>query len=616
MSESLHHEEALGKAYDSRLMRRLLTYVRPYRAQVFFGGLTLLAGSGLQIAMVKLTQVAIDDHISVGDLPGLTVIAVWFLAIMLAKFAVEYIQIYVTADMGQKVQQDIRMQVFAKLQYMDAKFYDKNPVGRLVTRVTSDINVLNEMFSSGVINIIGDIVMLVGYFGLMLYYNVTLSLAVFAILPLLVWTTVIFRRHVRESFRQLRLTVARMNSFVNERLSGIAVVKIFTQEKRTLKGFDEQNKLTREQNLQQVFYYAIFFPAVDIIGAMSVAILVVYGGYQLMSQTLTFGELTAFILLVERFYRPIRDLSEKYNVLQSSMASSERIFQLLDTPEGVTEKRPRDVTSRSAAVTSIPPGPQQTLRGRIEFHNVSFAYKLPEYALRNVSFTVEPGETVALVGATGAGKTSIISLLFRFYEFQEGRILIDGKDIRAYDVEALRRRMGLVLQDVQIFSGDLAHNVRLGNSSLTDDDIRRAIADVGLDKALGEGNGVAVDLNREVKERGATLSTGQKQLLSFARALAFNPDILALDEATSSVDTATERLIQRALERLMKDRTAVVVAHRLSTIERANRILVLHQGELRESGSHNELLQKGGIYRKLYELQNRRPESAAHATYA
>lgn len=596
MSDPVFQEEVLGKAYDAKLMRRLLTYLRPYRLQTAAGALSLLLIGGLHLSLIILVQKAIDEHVMIGDLDGLLTISLAYLGVMGIKMLLEYFQIYITALMGQEVQQDIRQQVFRKLQGMDLSFFDRNPVGRLVTRVTSDVNVLNELFSTGVINIIGDLMMLVGFVSLMLYYDWRLSLAIFAILPMLGVATIIFRRKVREIYRQLRVTVARINAFVSERLSGIMVIKLFGQEERTFSEFDERNKLALEQNLQQVFYYAVFFPVVNLIGAVSLATLFVYGGLRVGEGSLSFGELTAFILLVERFYHPIRDLSEKYNVLQASMASSERIFELLDTEPGIAEE---------AQVVNVSETPvkRQAAEGAIEYSAVSFAYKEPEYVLQDISFNISAGQSVALVGATGSGKTSLISLLFRFYDFQRGCIKLDGKDIREYEIGDLRHRLALVQQDVQIFSGTLADNVRLGCKTISDQRVLWAIEEVGLDQALVARHGGAVDINMEIKERGATLSTGEKQLLSFARALAFDPEILALDEATSSVDTNSERLIQKALGRIMRGRTSLVVAHRLSTIERSDKILALHQGRLVESGTHDELMALKGIYYKLHQLQ-------------
>lgn len=607
MSDAYFQEEALGKAYDSRLMKRLLKYVRPYRAHTISGAISLLLAGALQVYLITLVQRALDDYVSVGDMLGLRTIAMLYIGAMLLHFGLEYFQMIITTRMGQEVQQDIRLQVFRKLQGMELKFFDRNPVGRLVTRVTNDVNVLNELFSTGVINIIGDLILLSGYVSLMFYYNWRLSLAIFFILPALVGATIIFRRKVRGVYRKLRITIAQINAYLSERLSGIAIIKLFSQEGATYKGFEERNRSALDQNLKQVFYYAVFFPVVNLIGAISLATLIVYGGMQIGDGLLTFGELTAFILLVERFYRPIRDLSEKYNVLQASMASSERIFQLLDTKSEqpaeaeVVAIAGEDTHAESLSTLNLKR--KQPIKGAITFECVTFAYNPPDNVLTDVSFTVEPGQSVALVGATGSGKTTLVSLLFRFYEPQSGRILLDGRDIREFSIPELRSHLGLVMQDVQIFSGTIADNVRLGEQAIDDDRIRRALHEVGFDKAFGVGSAGRLDIAQKVKERGATLSTGQKQLLSFARALAFDPEILALDEATSSIDTATERLIQRALDRIMQNRTSLVVAHRLSTIEKADNILVMHHGRLSEQGTHTELLAAGGVYQKLYQMQ-------------
>ncbi len=609
MSDAYFQEEALGKAYDSRLMKRLLKYLRPYKLHTISGATSLILVGALQVYLIVLVQRAIDDYVSVGDLSGLRSMTWLYLGAMLLHFGLEYFQMIITTRMGQEVQQDIRLQVFRKLQGMELKFFDKNPVGRLVTRVTSDVNVLNELFSSGVINIIGDLILLTGYVSLMFYYNWRLAIAVFLILPALGIATVIFRRKVREVYRQLRITVAQINAYLSERLSGMAIIKLFSQEDATFAGFEERNRTALDQNLKQVFYYAVFFPIVNLIGAISLAALIVYGGMQIEDGLLTFGELTAFILLVERFYRPIRDLSEKYNVLQASMASSERIFQLLDTESDQSGEASVVATTTPEKIVMGNSKAYPKVRGAITFENVTFAYNPPENVITDVSFKIEPGESIALVGATGSGKTTLVSLLFRFYEPQSGRILLDGRDIREMSVPELRSHLGLVMQDVQIFSGTIADNVRLGDKSIDDEKIRWALREVGFDRATQNGAGVngdvekTLDISKEIKERGATLSTGQKQLLSFARALAFDPRILALDEATSSIDTSTERLIQHALDKIMQGRTSLVVAHRLSTIEKADNILVMHHGRLCEQGTHSELLTAEGIYHKLYQMQ-------------
>ena len=592
-----HEEEVLGKAYDARLMKRLLRYVRPYRWWLVAAVLLLLVNSLLQISVVFLTQVTIDDYITPGDVDGLGGIVLLFLAAIVMSFGASYAQLYITQRLGQSVQHDIRMEVFGHLQKLHLGFFDRNPVGRLVTRVTSDINVLNEMFSSGVVTVIGDILMLVFIVGALLYYNWQLALVTFVVLPLLVGVTFAFRARARGVYRQVRLKLARLNAFVQEHLTGVKIVQLFTREKSTYGKFDSINDALRETHQRGIYYYAIFFPTVEIIGALSLGLLLYYGGIRVNEATLTFGELVAFIHLVERFYRPIRDLAEKYNILQASMASSERIFGLLDT--------------QPAIVSAGDAKPPARFEGRIEFENVSFAYNSGEWVLRDVSFKVDPGEKVAIVGATGAGKTSLVSLLFRFYDYQHGSIRIDGLDLKDWPISQLRSHLGLVLQDVFLFSGDYADNVRLRNAAISDKEIETALRRVGFGRFLER----APDgIHTQVRERGATLSTGQKQLLSCARSLAFDPDILILDEATSSVDTETETLIQKALEELLKSRTSIVIAHRLSTIEKADKIVVLHHGRVREIGNHRELLQKQGIYHKLYHVQYKKQVTGARTT--
>ncbi len=587
-ARSFHDEEALGKAYDSRLMRRLLKYMRPYRALVVGAVLMILLAAVMQISLAKVTQWAIDDFISAGRLEGFPMVGLVYLAAIIGILIFTWGQIMTTVKLGQNVQHDLRMEVFEHLQRLHLGFFDRNPVGRLVTRVTNDINTLNELFGTAVVAVIGDVFMIVLIVGFMLYMNLDLALITFVVVPILVVATFVFRARAREAYRQTRLKLARINSFLQEHVTGMPVVQLFTQEKRAAKEFDTINQDLRGANLRSVIYYAVFFPVVEIIGALSLALVLYYGGVRVLSDSMSLGQLTAFILLVERFYQPIRDLSEKYNILQSSMASSERIFRLLDTePQIVDSPRPKHI---------------EQFGGRIDFENVWFAYKDEDWVIKDLSFSVEPGERVAVVGATGAGKTSLVNLLFRFYDYQEGTIRIDGCDIKDLDTDHLRSHLGLVLQDVFLFSGDYATNVRLRNEKITDDEVLQALSRVGFDRFLKH---LPDGIHTEVKERGATLSTGQKQLLSFARALAFDPGILILDEATSSVDTETEQLIQQALEELLKGRTSIIIAHRLSTIEKADKILVLHHGRLREMGKHEELLNNGGIYRTLYEMQYR-----------
>jgi len=585
-AQGYHEEEALGKALDSRLMKRLLKYLRPYRLLLFVAVGLLLIVSLSQILQARLIQTGIDNHITPGIASGFMTIILAYLGVIILTFFATFGQVYITQWLGQKVQFTIRMQVFRHLQKLHLGFFDKNPVGRLVTRVTNDVNVLNEMFSSGVVEIFGDLFMLIFIVSYMLYINWQLALISFIVIPLIVLATFLFRAKARGAYREVRIRLARLNAFLQEHITGISIVQLFNQEKRTYGRFEQINRDLRNVHLRSIYYYAVFFPTVEIIGAVSVALILYYGGVRVIGQQLTLGELVAFLYLVERFYRPIRDLAEKYNILQSSMASSERIFRLLDTEPVIAE---------APEVKHI-----KEFRGRIDVENLWFAYNQEDWVLKDVSFAVEPGQKIAIVGATGAGKSSLISLLYRFYDYQKGSIKLDGVEIPQLPIEELRGHLGLVLQDVFMFSGDLMGNVRLRDKSISEKQVRQALSRVGYDRFFDQ---MPDGLNTVIRERGATLSTGQKQLLSFARALAFDPDILILDEATSSVDTETEKLIQQALDELLKDRTAIVIAHRLSTIEKADQILVLHHGKLREKGTHEELLKQQGIYYKLYQIQ-------------
>lgn len=591
MVNDYHEEDVLGKAYDARLMRRLLRYVRPYRSSLVAAVMLLVGGSLLNLLLPVTIQIGIDKYLLTGDMGGLSRIALVYGGILLAAFILQYAQMYITMSIGQKVQYDIRMQIFSHLQKLHLAFFDRNPVGRLVTRVTNDVNVLDEMFSSGLVSVFGDIITLFGIIIALLYYNWKLALLTFIVLPLLVIATVVFKKKVRAIYRDVRIRLARLNAFVQEHITGMTIIQLFTCEKRVSRKFASINSDLRNAHLKSIYYYAVFFPIVEIISAISLAILIYKGGFEIKSGALTFGELVAFIQLVQRFYNPIRDLSEKYNILQSSMASSERIFKLLDT-------RPEIEDSGDGARP-------EKFNGKIEFRNVWFSYNEGDDVLRDVSFSVAPGEKIAIVGATGAGKTSLISLLFRFYDYQRGSVKLDGVELKEMSIEILRSQLGLVLQDVFIFSGDYAGNLRLGNGDISDEEIKDALRKVNLYDFVMKGEG---GLNAGVKERGATLSTGQKQLLSFARALAFDPNILVLDEATSSVDTATERMIQKALDKLLENRTAIIIAHRLSTIEKADKIIVLHNGRLREMGKHHELLALKGIYYRLHQMQFKRDE--------
>ena len=588
-------EEVLGKAYDARLMRRLLGYMRPYTRHVVFAFAAIVGASLLQLAQPYLVKVAIDRYIAQGNASGLDLIAAAFLAILLASFGLEFLQTYVLQLVGQRIMYDLRVQVHGHLQALDLSFYDRNPVGRLMTRVTTDVDVLNDLFASGVITVFGDVVTLAGIMVVLLAMDWRLALVAFSVLPLIVLITQWFRRHVRESYRTVRVWIARINAFLQENLGGMATVQLYRREGVHFGKFDEIDRAHRDANLDSIFYYAVFYPAVEVTGALAVALIIWYGGGLVLAGALTLGSLVAFIQYSQRFFRPISDISEKFNLLQAAMASSERIFGLLATKVHIRNPDPNPASNRGA---------EGAKAGRVEFEHVWFAYSGEDWVLRDVSFTVEPGQRVGIVGATGAGKTTVISLLLRFYDVSRGRILVDGVDIRGMPLEAVRSRFSLVLQDVQIFSGTIASNIRLG-APLSDEAVRAAAEAVKADRFIDR---LPEGLHSPVGERGANLSVGQKQLLSFARALAFDPGILILDEATSSVDTETELLIRDALKVLMSGRTTIAVAHRLSTIQDMDLILVFHKGELREAGSHQQLLGRRGIYYRLYQLQYQEQE--------
>jgi ATP-binding cassette, subfamily B, multidrug efflux pump len=596
-------DDVVGKAYDARLMRRLLGYLRPHWRSVLLGLVVIVCTSLLQLVQPWLTKVAIDDYIAHGDLAGVGRVALLFLAVLVGVFVLEFAQTWISQTIGQGIMFEMRMAIYGHLQRVDVAFYDRHAVGRLMTRVTSDVDALNDLFSAGVVAVFGDAFMLVGIFGVVLWMDWRLALVAFSVLPLIVLVTQWFRRHVRESYRRVRGWVARINAFLQENVTGMATVQLFRREAVNFERFAAINRGHRDANVEAIFYYAVFYPAIEAVAALAAALIIVAGGHWVGTGTLTLGALVAFLQYAQRFFRPISDMSEKFNLLQAAMASSERIFTLLDTP--VTIAAPEAPQPRPAGS-----------RGHIVFDHVWFAYGVDaatvaaatadgsaiNWVLRDVSFEVPAGQRVGIVGATGAGKTTIISLLLRFYDVQRGRILVDGVDIRALDLAELRGICGLVLQDVYLFSGSIAENVRLGRTAIPRAEIERAVAAVHADRfvaALPDG------LDTRVGERGASLSVGQKQLLSFARALAGDPAVLVLDEATSSVDTETELLIRDALHVLMAGRTTIAIAHRLSTIQDVDRILVFHRGELRESGSHQELLAQRGLYERLYQLQYR-----------
>ena len=607
---SVHEPEVLGRAYDARLMRRLLGYLRPHRRSVGVALATIAAGSVLQLAQPWLTKVAIDDHIAPGDLDGLDRIALAFLLVLAGSFVLEYVQTWTMQMMGQRIMFDLRMEIHRHLQRLDLRFYDRNPVGRLMTRVTSDVDTLNELFTSGVVTVFRDVFMLAGIMIVLLWMDWRLALVTFAVLPAIAWITHWFRMNARESYRRVRLQIARINAFLQENISGMATVQLFRREARNFEQFERINRAHRDANLESIFYYATFYPAIEVLGAVATALIVWYGGGRVLQDTVELGALVAFLQYSQRFFKPISDLSEKFNILQSAMASSERIFGLLDTPVEIASPAapaPRDVSSEAPGLgpgpgLAPPPGGV-----RIRFEHVWFAYRDDEYVLRDVSFEVGAGERVGVVGATGAGKTTLINLLMRFYDVNRGRISVDGVDIREIPLPDLRQRFGLVLQDVYLFSGSVRENIRLGHDAIDDAAVRAAARSVHADRFVER---LPAGLDSEVGERGATLSAGQRQLLSFARALAFAPEVLLLDEATSSVDTDTERLIQDALHVLMAERTTIAIAHRLSTVQDMDQILVFHKGELREAGTHQQLLARRGLYRTLYQLQYRDQERA------
>jgi ATP-binding cassette subfamily B protein len=584
-----------GAIYDRRLAGRLLRFLAPYRKEVVLSVVLLAAIALLEVAGPYLTKVAIDTYVKpasgAGAIPaaasrGLLLLAGAYVGVLAASFALRYVQSYMMSMVGQRAMRDLRLRIFQHLTSLTPSYYDTRPVGQILTRVTQDVSVLNELFSQGVVAVLGDLFILFGIVAAMLWLDWRLALVTLTTVPLLAIATAIFRAKVRVSYRRVRSRLARINGFLQEHLQGLDILKLFNAEDKETRKFDHANEQHYIAHGQNIFYYAVFYPAVEIIGALAIALIVWYGGGGILAGTVTFGVVVAFIQYAERFYQPVRDLSEKYNMIMSAMVASERIFDLLDTPPAI----PAPAAPRAIG----------RLRGRVEFDRVWFAYQGEDWVLRDVSFQVAPGEKVAIVGATGAGKTTIANLLSRFYEFQRGAIRADGIDIREIEGRALRRQIGLVLQDVFLFSGSVRGNIAFGDRARGGDAVDRALAEVGGSRMAAR---LPRGLDEEVGERGAYLSMGERQILAFARALHYDPSILILDEATSSVDVETERAIQAALHRLLEGRTSLVIAHRLSTILDADRILVMHKGELREQGTHAELLARGGIYARLYELQ-------------
>ncbi|AFN74792.1 ABC transporter-like protein [Melioribacter roseus P3M-2] len=586
MSDHRKDDEILGKAYDAKLMRRLLSYVKPYKGYVTLAILLNIVVAILPSVRPYLTKIAIDDYIANKDFDGLITIAALLLGTLLSQAVVQYFLTYFTELMGQKIIFDIRVQLFRHVERLALKFFDKTPIGRIVTRVTNDVESLNEMFSSGIVSVFSDIFVIIWIFFFMFTMSWDLALVTLSVIPILFYATFLFRKKVREAYRDVRYHLARLNSYMQEHITGMNVVQLFSKEEEELKKFSSINNDYKNANIRSVFYYAIFFPFVELLSAISIGLIIWYGGGEVVQNTLTLGVLIAFLQYTEMFWRPVRDLSEKYNILQTAMASSERIFKLLDDKTFV--KNPEN------------PVKLENVKGEIEFKNVWFAYNPGEYVLKDISFKINAGETAAIVGATGAGKTSIINILTRFYDIEKGAIFIDGVDISKVDKRDLRRYISVVLQDVYLFSGTIKSNISLGSGEITEEQIINAAKTVGAHDFIMKLPGKYDEI---VKEKGATLSVGQKQLISFARALAYNPKILILDEATSSIDTETEILIQKAIEELLRGRTSIVIAHRLSTIQNADKILVMHKGELKEVGTHQELLARKGIYYKLYQLQ-------------
>ena len=579
-------DEILGKAYDSALMKRLLGFVKPYKMYVIAAILLNVIVAALGPIRPILTMWAIDDYIAVGDYNGLLNISLLLVGSLFLQSIIQYFLTYFTQLMGQKIIFDLRSKVFSHVQKLALRFFDKTPIGRIVTRVTNDVESLNELFSSGIVNVFSDVFIIFWIFVFMFITAWDLSLVTLSVLPILFYATFLFRKKVREAYRDVRFHLARLNSYMQEHVTGMNIVQTFTKEEEELKSFDSINADHRKAHINSVFYYAIFFPTVEILSSAAIALIIWYGGGEVLSGYLTVGVLFAFIQYTEMFFRPIRDLSEKYNIMQTAMASSERLFKLLDNDTKVYNPENADELGE--------------VKGKIEFENVWFSYNEEEYVLRDISFTINPGETIAIVGATGAGKTSIINLFTRFYDVNKGKILVDGKDIREIDKRELRKYISIVLQDVFLFSGTIKSNISLGNEDITEEQIIKASQTVGAYKFISE---LPNKYEEEVKEKGATLSVGQKQLISFARALAYSPQILILDEATSSIDTETETLIQNAIEKLLVGRTSIVIAHRLSTVQNADKIIVMHKGKIREIGTHQQLLAEKGIYYKLYQLQ-------------
>jgi len=617
-------DDVVGKAYDSRLMGRLLTYLRPYKLQAIISLAAILLKAGSDVAGPYLTKIAVDRYMSAKPVPhpapftrwlshnamvGITQIASIYLATLVLSYLLEFVQTYLMQWTGQKVMFDMRSQIFRHIQRMHVSFFDRHPVGRLVTRLTSDVDALNEMFTAGVFAIFEDVFVLALIVVIMLRMSCWLALIAFSVIPLILVVTHVFRKHVRDSYRRIRSAIARINSATQEHVSGMSVVQLFNREQRSYQDFAAINRQHMLAFKDAILAYALYYPAVELLSSVAIALVIWLGGDGVLRNAVSIGVVVAFIQYSQRFFRPIQDLSEKYNILQAAMAASERVFRLLDTPPELTSPATPRACDGSGRIEfrhvwftyqSLDPGQLASIQQAAGPEEISEVSAGVEWILKDVSFVIEPDQTAAIVGHTGAGKTTIIGLMMRFYEIQSGSVLINGVDVREQDVTELRRHFGVVLQDPFLFSGTIAENIRLGSDWISDQRMEAAADEVNVGdfiRALPQG------FDEPLRERGNSLSTGQKQLINFARALAHDPRILVLDEATSSVDTDTEMRVRTALERMIQGRTSVIVAHRLSTVQQADSILVMHKGQLREFGSHQELLGQRGIYWKLYQLQ-------------
>lgn len=591
-AKKYHEEAAIEKSYDLQTTKRLFSYVRPYWKMMGLALILTVLTNVLISLQPYFTKIAVDDFIMKKNIEGVWLFAFAYFCLFLFRFLFSYIQEILLNVIGQKIMFNLRSQIFAKLQELQISYYDKNPVGRIITRLTSDVDSLNELFTSGVIEGLGDMVAIIAYISFMFWLDWKLAIVSLIVVPLLVLATNWFRKRARVGFDKVRTRMAKLNAFLQEHISGASTVQLFNAEEKTRRRFAEINDDYREANIETIYYYSIFYPLVEFIGVLGIAVIIWFGGYEILIQNsasgnaLTVGTIIAFIQYSQQLFQPIRNLSDKFNILQAAIVASHRVFVLLD--EEIEIKQPAIIKKAEKAV------------GKIEFKNVWFAYSEEDWVLKNVSFTINAGESVALVGHTGSGKTTVTNLLMRFYDVNKGKILLDGVDIKDWDLKILRENFAVVLQDVFLFSGSIENNIKLGNEKITDKKVRWAAKEVNADKFIER---LEDSYESNLKERGGGLSVGQKQLISFARALAFEPSILILDEATSSIDTETEQFIQQAVKRIMEGRTSLVVAHRLSTIQRCDKILVFHHGELREQGTHNELIRERGLYWKLFQLQ-------------